>query len=80
MNLFSSRDEDEGDKSNNDENEVKTSMYQHICTRGTLLIQILLSPCQDRVCTKQPIAVEQIASFSVDLTKLENVDDWPLDP
>jgi len=38
-------------------------------------VQILLSPCQDRVCTKQPIAVEQNASFLVDLNKLEDIDD-----
>lgn len=38
-------------------------------------IEILLSKHKDRVCVKHPIAVEENASFLVDLDKLDHVDD-----
>lgn len=37
--------------------------------------EAVLSPCLDKVCAKQPIAVKQNAAFLVDLSKLEDVDD-----
>lgn len=43
------------------------------------VVKILLSPCKDKLCVKQPILIEKDASFLIDLSKLDHVDDVKAD-